>query len=282
MNCSEAKRIDIVKFLARNGIIPDIIQGVNHWYKSPLRNEKNPSFKVNSYKNLWFDHGLGEGGDTIKLVCLLYKVTSANALKVLSKDYTPHIKENYSEDSKVLITDIREISNILLINYMKSRKLNIEIVKMYCKEVTFSIKEKSYYSIGFKNDSKGFELRYKYFKGSSTPKDITLINNNADKLLVFEGFIDFLSWFSCSLFFSGKHDYLVLNTLSFLNKSKPVIKEYNEVLLFLDNDEAGKRATSELIGLGITNCIDMSCQYSNYKDLNDFLMNCSNKKTPNA
>lgn len=271
MNCKEAKHIDIVKFLAKNGIVPDLIQGVNHWYKSPLRNEKNPSFKVNSYKNLWFDFGLGDGGDIIKLVSLVFHVDYTNALKLLSKDYDPHVNEKRVEDSKVLITDIRVISSFQLVSYIKSRKLNPEIVKEYCQEVSFTLKSKSFYSLGFENNSKGFELRCKYFKGSSSPKDITLIKNNSDKLLVFEGFIDFLSWFSCRLFFTGQHDYLILNTLSFLNKSKLIIKNYREVLLFLDNDNAGKRATSELMGL--INCIDMSKNYSEFKDLNDFLIN---------
>ena len=109
-------------------------------------------------------------------------------------------------------------------------------------------------------------------KGSCSPKDVTLIKNNADKLLLFEGFIDFLSWFSCKQFFTGNHDYLILNTLSFLNKSKALIKEYNEVLLFLDNDEAGNKATAELIGAGLSKCIDMSKRYSEFKDLNDSLV----------
>ena len=135
------------------------------------------------------------------------------------------------------------------------------IAKEYCKEVSFKLKDKNFFAIGFQNDSQGYELRCKYFKGSSSPKDVTLIKNNADKLLLFEGFIDFLSWFNCKLFFTGKHDYLILNTLSFLNRSKSVIKGYPEVLLFLDNDEAGKRATAELIAAGITKCIDMSGGY---------------------
>ena len=275
MNCNEAKRIDIISFLARNGISPDYTQGVNHWYKSPLRNEKNPSFKVNSFKNLWYDFGIGVGGDIIKLTSMLFKVDRSNALKILSNNhYSSHQKTLNSEDSKVLITNVKEISNIQLINYLESRKLNLQFVKEYCKEISFKLNDKNFYAIGFQNDSKGYELRCKYFKGSCTPKDITLIKNNADKLLLFEGFIDFLSWFSCRLFFNGKHDYLILNTLSFLNKSKSVIKGYTEVLLFLDNDEAGNRATAELIGAGLTKCKDMSGEYSEYKDLNDFLVNC--------
>jgi len=273
MNCTEAKRIDIISFLAKNGINPDYNQGVNYWYKSPLRNENNPSFKVNSYKNLWFDFGIGYGGDIIKLASLLFKVDSSNALKILSVNhYSSHQKDLYNADSKVLITNVKEISNIQLINYVESRKLNLKLAKEYCKEVSFKLNEKNFYAIGFRNDSTGYELRCKYFKGSSSPKDVTLIKNNAEKLLVFEGFIDFLSWFSCKLFFTGNHDYLILNTLSFLNKSKAVIKDYNEVLLFLDNDKAGNNATDELIGTRLTKCIDMSKGYSEFKDLNDSLI----------
>jgi DNA primase len=273
MNCNEAKRIDIISFLARNGINPDYNQGVNYWYKSPLRNEKNPSFKVNSFKNLWFDFGIGVGGDIIKLTSLLFKVDSTKALKILSiNHYSSHHKVLNSEDSKVLITNVKEISNIQLINYLESRRLKLQLAKEYCKEVSFKLNDKNFYAIGFQNDSKGYELRCKYFKGSCSPKDVTLIKNNADKLLLFEGFMDFLSWFSCKLFFTGKHDYLILNTLSFLNKSKSVIKEYNEVLLFLDNDKAGNKATNELIGAGISKCTDMSKGYSEFKDLNDSLV----------
>ena len=245
--------------MAKNGINPDYNQGVNYWYKSPLRDENNPSFKVNSYKNLWFDFGIGDGGDIIKLTSLLFKVDSSNALKILSVNhYSSHQKGINNADSKVLITNVKEISNIQLINYLESRKLNLKLAKEYCKEVSFILNDKNFYAIGFQNDSKGYELRCKYFKGSSSPKDVTLIKNNADKLLLFEGFIDFLSWFSCKQFFTGNHDYLILNTLSFLNKGKALIKEYNEVLLFLDNDEAGNKATAELIGSSLSKCIDMS------------------------
>ena len=273
MNCNEAKKIDIISFLARNGINPDYNQGVNYWYKSPLRDEKNASFKVNSFKNLWFDFGIGEGGDIIKLASMLFKVDSSAALKILSVNhYSCHQKDLYNADSKVLITNIKEISNIQLINYLESRKLKLQLAKEYCKEISFKLNDKNFYAIGFQNDSRGYELRCKYFKGSSSPKDVTLIKNNSEKLLLFEGFIDFLSWFSCKLFFTGNHDYLILNTLSFLNKSKALIKEYNEVLLFLDNDEAGNKATAELIGAGLSKCIDMSKGYSEFKDLNDSLV----------
>ena len=274
MNCNEAKRVDIIDFLALNGFKPDFNQGVNYWYKSPLRDEKNPSFKVNSFKNLWFDFGIGEGGDLIKLICLLFKVDYSIALKILSKNqYSNHQPDLNTEDSKVIITNVKELSNTQLFNYLDSRNIKSHFARKYCKEVSFKLKDKNFFAIGFQNDSKGYELRCKYFKGSSTPKDVTLFKNNSDILLVFEGFIDFLSWFDCKLFFAGNHDYLILNTLAFLNKSKSLIKEYNEVLLLLDNDEAGKKASAELIGSELSKCIDMSTGYSEFKDLNDSLLN---------
>ena len=90
---------------------------------------------------------------------------------------------------------------------------------------------------------------------------------------MFEGFIDFLSWLTCNQFSECINDYLILNTLAFLNRSKPVTNTYKEILLFLDNDEAGKRATIELIKTGISEFTDMSGGYSEFKDLNDSLIN---------
>jgi len=37
-------------------------------------------------------------------------------------------------------------------------------------------------------------LRNEYFKGSSSPKDVTLIENGAKTMAVFEGFFNFLSY----------------------------------------------------------------------------------------
>ena len=61
MNCAEANQIDMVDYLLSLGYQPQKIRSENHWYISPLRNEKEPSFKVNKTKNVWSDHGLGKG-----------------------------------------------------------------------------------------------------------------------------------------------------------------------------------------------------------------------------
>ena len=72
MNIQKAKQIKIADYLQSLGHHPVKQQGANLWYKSPLRNESEPSFKVNTTMNSWFDFGMGKGGNIITLASYLY------------------------------------------------------------------------------------------------------------------------------------------------------------------------------------------------------------------
>src|SRR4051812_757381 len=61
----EVKQLDMVDYLEKCGHSPNRIRGNDYWYLSPLRTEKAASFKVNRKLNVWYDHGLGEGGNLI-------------------------------------------------------------------------------------------------------------------------------------------------------------------------------------------------------------------------
>src|ERR1700680_4098414 len=61
--CAQAKKMNLVDFLASLGHFPTRIRNNDYWYLSPLRNEEEASFKVNRKGNIWFDHGIGKGGD---------------------------------------------------------------------------------------------------------------------------------------------------------------------------------------------------------------------------
>ena len=61
MNIEEAKKISIADYLHSLGCSPVKRQGANLWYKSPLREETEASFKVNTDLNKWYDFGLGKG-----------------------------------------------------------------------------------------------------------------------------------------------------------------------------------------------------------------------------
>lgn len=69
----EAKNIRLVDFLAGFGHEPVIQRGNSVWYKSPFRTEKEASFKVDLHKELWYDFGLGKGGDIITLAKEIYQ-----------------------------------------------------------------------------------------------------------------------------------------------------------------------------------------------------------------
>ena len=70
LSIEEARRADIVNYLARIGHNPSKIKGSDYWYLFPLRNEKTPSFKVNRKLNRWYDHGLGKSGNIIDFAIL--------------------------------------------------------------------------------------------------------------------------------------------------------------------------------------------------------------------
>ena len=58
MNCAQANGLNLVNWLFMQGYEPHKIKGNNYWYLSPLRKEKEASFKVNINLNIWYDHGL--------------------------------------------------------------------------------------------------------------------------------------------------------------------------------------------------------------------------------
>jgi hypothetical protein len=67
LSFTEAKKIPITEYLYNLGINPEKVRGNNYWYHSPFRPETNPSFKVDAKKNVWYDHGSGEGGNILDL-----------------------------------------------------------------------------------------------------------------------------------------------------------------------------------------------------------------------
>jgi len=73
MNCGQANQIDLVDYLHALGYDPGKIRREDFWYLSPLRDEKEVSFKVNKNKNVWYDHGLGKGGRLVDFATEYYR-----------------------------------------------------------------------------------------------------------------------------------------------------------------------------------------------------------------
>lgn len=130
--------------------------------------------------------------------------------------------------------------------------------------------------MAFKNDSGGYELRNKYFKGCIS-KDITHVQNGKSTCQLFEGFMDYLSFLTIKKQQQSAADVIVLNSLTNLPRVEKAITEYESVALFLDNDEAGKRAVQNLRSV-CKEIVDQSVHYTSCKDLNDYLCSRSTPK----
>ena len=94
INCEEAKKIDIVEHLSILGFQPSKMRGNDYWYLSPLRQEKEASFKVNKSKNVWYDHGIAKGGNMIDFVTEYYHCNVSEALKKISLFHSQNIMKN--------------------------------------------------------------------------------------------------------------------------------------------------------------------------------------------
>lgn len=277
---SDAKNISIVEYLRCLGCEPNRIRGNDYWYHSPFRLDKDPSFKVNTKLNVWYDHGIGEGGTIIDLGVKLHQCTVHEFMLKLSNsnllnDFSLHQKSFEPPENKLEVVLIKELAAPEFIDYINRRGIETSIARQYCKEVDFKIGPKIYSAVGFRNISGGYELRNSWFKGSSSPKDISLIDNHSHKVCVQEGFIDFLSAIQVDdrriRDLCKDSDFLVLNSLSMLNKSLPILKAHDHVILFLDNDDAGKKAKEALTLKGIA-FQDASSIYSPFKDVNEYLL----------
>lgn len=278
LSIAEAKEMDMVQYLSSLGYEASKIRGNDYWYRSPLRQEKTPSFKVNRRLNRWYDHGLGKGGNIIDFGIQYYSCSVGEFLKKLDGGFSfqkpiqniPKIKNELEHQLKIL-KEI-ELSSYALIRYLKQRKIPVGIAAKYCKEVYYELNAKSYYGIGFKNDSGGFEIRNPYFKASSSPKGITTVKNASDEVTVFEGFMDFLSFKSIrDNEVNEISDVVILNSLSLFEKARPFLESHKSIRLYLDNDAAGKKVAREALSHS-KKYKDNSNLYQNHKDLNDWLV----------
>lgn len=287
MNIEDIKKIPLADYLHSLGYSPVKQQGNNLWYKSPLREEHEPSFKVNTDRNLWYDFGAAKGGNIIALAEVLYSSDCLPYLLDRIAEQTPHIrptsfsfdKQSFSQPSFRQLK-VHPLSSPALLAYLRDRAINLELAEKECKEVRFRHNDKWYFAIGFANASGGYEIRNKYFKGSIAPKDITRIWQNGkpkETCYVFEGFMDYLSYLTERQKYYpdnpgfDKQDYIILNSVSNIGKALPPLGCYEKIHCFFDNDRAGLEAYQTVRKEYDIRVHDSSCTYSGYKDLNEYL-----------
>ena len=283
------KRYSIVEYLERKGIKPVRRTPAYALYRSPLRAETQPSFKVDTEKNLWIDYGEGRGGSIIDLCMRMEGCTLSEAIRHLGRnapddtayssrnDFAPNnFQPSMAANGARRLIEISDTLPPHLQEYLtKVRCIDLEKARPFLKCISYEVRGRRYQAIGFANQSGGYELRDdNTFKGTIAPKDITpiftdKITDKMQPICVFEGFIDFLSFLSMKEKITSV--CLVLNSVSNVAKASRHLNDRHltHIRTFLDNDEAGRRAVQDFIKAGF-HVEDMNIHYQDFKDLNEY------------
>ena len=242
---SAIKRYPIVEYLERKGIKPVRRKPSYALYRSPLREETHPSFKVDTQKNFWIDYAEGRGGSIIDLCMRLEGCTLSEAIRRLGQnasdngtysslnDFVPNNSQPVMapNGSRRLI----EISNTLPAHFQeyltKVRCINLGKAMPFLKCISYEVRGQRYQAIGFVNSSGGYELR------------------------------DNQSTNHC----------LVMNSVSNTDKAIRYMNTQgtSSIRTFLDNDDAGRKAVRDLCKAGLQ-VDDMSQYYKDFKYLNEY------------
>ena len=283
------KRYSIVEYLERKGIRPVRKTSTYVMYRSPLREETHPSFKVDTEKNLWIDYAEGRGGSIIDLCMRLEGYTFSEAICRLGQNALDHTAYSFNSPKRETPISPNQRENVTasgtrrliclsdtlpphLQEYLKKERcIDLEKATPFLKCISYEIRGRRYEAIGFANSSGGYELRdNNTFKGTIAPKNITpIFEDKAQPVCLFEGFMDFLSFLSMKGEVSNQ--CLVMNSVSNVARSIHYLNERNitSVRAFLDNDDAGRKAVQEFVNTGFK-VEDMAVYYRDFKDFNDF------------
>ena len=158
MTIQDVKQIKLADYLQSLGYTPVKQQGRNLWYKSPLREETDASFKVNTELEKWYDFGIGKGGNIIALAAELYHSGDVAYLLKRIEERTAYIRpasfsfgRQHSDNQPYQGLRVGELSSPALIAYLQERGINIGLAKRECRELRFMNADKPYFAIGFPN-----------------------------------------------------------------------------------------------------------------------------------
>ena len=288
--------ISIVEIMAHYGKRLDHTR--SGLYFSPFRDERTPSFHIDEAKNTWYDYGTSEGGNLFDFVCKFVNITRGEVYDWLAsfrhmvpeseyKALIAPMLERKPHSSRIVIDSVsHHFTRRKLVEYAADRAVSKEVLEKYCEEIVYhvdSAPDRKFYAIGFKNNSGGYVLRSSISKRCSS-SDITTLGSDGemtqdatcDKVLVFEGFMDFLSWITDVKQQTPQYDCCILNSVSNIARALPWIMEHRNIAAFLDNDDAGRETLQKIMDSASEGahdvCVyDMSRLYEGYNDLNEKL-----------
>jgi len=235
----------------------------NKLFENPFKQEeKSNSFSVFKHRtqNIFVakDFSTGKIWNVITITMEYKKISFAEAIKFLlsfNGQYSEPTNSPFSfqkENEVQPLPKHKEATDKQKGNldyYLKKeRRISPTLAKEYVKYIQYKIRDNLYYGLFFLNDSEGYAVRNKNFKGNFGKADVTtILYKNSTKWIVFEGFIDFLS---CITYYKTrlKANVLVLNSTSHIERAKTVLKEMQAKQIYIHSltmtKQEGKPQTS--------------------------------------
>lgn len=311
MNTNEANHLNFPDLLSRLGHEPVQVKkgGREYWYKSPFRDETEPSFHTSQGHTLpwvWFDFAV-KGGTVMDFLIKYWNTDPRGALSKLRPLYNRDLFQKpvheRSEGDPKPINDLFSsrasndnsthdlvflkaypIKNPIIYKYLAGRGIPKRLVDLYLEEVKYFSKKKGrgkeYFAFGMRNRSGGYEIRAatdEYtFKSSLIKKDISVIvgtGQGRNAINIFEGMVDYLSLLVFLSTDKLKGDTVVLHSLNSYNRCMRFLEEksYGVINTFLDNNDAGQQHTQRFIDDYGSAVHPQSHTFSQHTDLNDAL-----------
>lgn len=269
---NEIKKIDLVTYF-KTYMPSELVRASPNEYTT----KSHDSLRMSNGLWNWCSRGFG-GKNAIDFIMKTNNISFIEASNMLLEQMqikAPiYIEQTEKPKEKHIIIPEKNTTSDYVFKYLKSRGIDEEIIKK-CIEKHLIYEEKNYHNavfvgydemgnikyagcrstneMPFKNDATGSDKKYSFRLESDT---------KTNKIFIFEGAIDALSFASFLKFYGQKWEDKTLISLagvyqpsSDISKSKiPVAiqnylekhPEIEEIYLCLDNDEAGRNATKAL------------------------------------
>ncbi|SDF11895.1 CHC2 zinc finger [Mucilaginibacter pineti] len=293
------EQVSLVDLLSRLGHEPVKTTGGQHKYHSMIRDgDSDPSFSVNPETDEWYDFGLPGGGDVISFGQQYWKnltfsevlnkiadtcAADREALARQTTDRPPRPRIRIKIPTYHIFAVKPLGNNPILETFLKGRGV-WDVAADKLSEVYYYITDankqrRNYFAIGWQNELGSWEVRTAAsWKGCLGTKALTRIQGDTDRLVLFEGYIDYLSWLK-----TADQDnlptVLVLNTTALAQQAANRAAAYKEVTVFFDHDQSGRDATA-LILKANSHAKDGSGIYEGHNDYNEKVMAAQTKCLP--
>jgi hypothetical protein len=273
----------LVDFLARLGYHPVKKYRREKLYLSMLReNDTKPSFSVNDELGVWFDYGTRKGGNIVDLGLAMWgHLSFGEVIQKIQMVCDVNISDKKPVRPRIsvkvpnyIVIETKPIgTHPAITEYLKRRQI-FEQARDILQEIYYFVQDqkgdrKNFYAAGWKNEKNAWEVRNKYFKGCLGNKAISFIQGHSKKAVVFEGFINYLSWKVENA--AADPSIIVLNSIALLAEGIEKAKAFSFLDVYFDRDQSGLTATKEFI-TALPYARDRSGTFDGFNDYNDKLV----------